>query len=776
MCMFKKIADIVVRFPWFFIVLFIAITMAFAYLIPRAQIDPDIIHEVPPDFPAKVNMDRIEDTFGGTEMIMVVIKTDDVLKPATLKRVKKISEKMNDLSQVDQVLSIFDVKDIEEKDGMMKVAPAVNVIPETPSGKKQLRQRLKDNEFVYGNVISRDFKATAVIGMLKIGVSDFEILDEVKKIISEVPGPESVEISGMPYVRAIVGNDMRHDLKLFTSIGLIIMLIFLYLCFRQTRGVILPFVVVVASIIMAFGIIALMGWKIHISTILLPVMLIAIANDYGIHLIAKYQYDNYPGNTLSSKDLARGTVESLGLPILFAAITTMAGMLCIMVNIVVTLKHLGLLAAIGIAYAFFGSITFIPAVMAVIPNAKPIVGLKNGSGKHHPLDRLMFFISGFVTKRPKAIIISAVIIAGVVSMGVFLIKVDTNPVNYYSSNAPVAKSVGIVNQYFGGNTTISVVAQGDIKDPSILRQIDKLELTLRRQPDVGTTVSIARVIKKMNKVMHDGNQAYYRIPDTRNAVAQYLLLYSMSGDPDDFDRMVDYPYRHAQIIARINTLSTGKIADIVEYTRDYIKEHKGSPFTVVGGFAALYDDMIGVIIKGQVQSLSLSLLVVAFLVALLFRSFVAGILASITLGLAISFLFGLMGFLGINLDLATAVLSSLMIGVGVDYTIHYMWHYKEERLSGKSPVEATRTTFTSVGRGIVFNALSVIIGFIVLLISAFLPVRFFGFLVVVTISACLVGALIVLPSLIIVLRPKFLESEPQVENNNGVQVFSQLAD
>ncbi len=195
----------------------------------------------------------------------------------------------------------------------------------------------------------------------------------------------------------------------------------------------------------------------------------------------------------------------------------------------------------------------------------------------------------------------------------------------------------------------------------------------------------------------------------------------------------------------------------------------------MGGFVALYDDMIGVIVKGEVQSLSLSLLVVAFLVALLFRSFVAGILASITLEFAISFLFGLMGFLGINLDLATAVLSSLMIGVGVDYVIHYMWHYKEKRLLGKSPVEATRTTFTSVGRGIVFNALSVIIGFIVLLISAFLPVRFFGLLVVVTISACLVGAFIVLPSLIIALRPKFLESEPQLGNNNSVQAFSHLA-
>ena len=116
-----------------------------------------------------------------------------------------------------------------------------------------------------------------------------------------------------------------------------------------------------------------------------------------------------------------------------------------------------------------------------------------------------------------------------------------------------------------------------------------------------------------------------------------------------------------------------------------------------------------------------------------------------------------MGFLGISLDIATTLLSSIMIGVGVDYTIHFLWRYRHERREGFAHKEAIVRTLTTSGRGIVFNALSVIIGFTALLYSTFLPVQFFGFLVVVTIGACLIGALVLLPALVLVLKPKFLD-------------------
>lgn len=135
----------------------------------------------------------------------------------------------------------------------------------------------------------------------------------------------------------------------------------------------------------------------------------------------------------------------------------------------------------------------------------------------------------------------------------------------------------------------------------------------------------------------------------------------------------------------------------------------------------------------------------------------AGLIGTLPIMMSVILLFGIMGLIGVRLDVATALLSSIMIGVGVDYTIHFLWRYREERRAYMSPREAVITTLSTTGRGILFNALSVIVGFIVLIISSFTPIRFFGVLVVVSIFSCLTGALVILPALVLQKRFKFLE-------------------
>ena len=761
--MFKWISETVVRFPWLYILLFLLVTVFFGSFVPKAEIDPELENDLPLDFPSRVSMNMIEDIFGGNEMIMIVLTADDVLNPDTLRRTKEISKRMERLNHVDRVLSLFELKYIRGQDGEMLVDPAVKRIPRTNEAREELRDSLRDNDLVYGNVVAKDFTATAVIGLLTIEASDREVLSKVEEIIADVPGPEPVMIAGAPYARTIMGYSMQEDMSVLMPLGLIVMLFFLYICFRQLRGVVLPFLVVVMSIILSMGIIPLMGWKIHMLTTLLPVMLIAIANDYGIHLIAKYQEDNPPGNTLTSKDLAKRMVQDLGNPVMFTAVTTMAGMLCLLMHIVVPAKQLGILLAVSIAYAFLGSITFIPAVIVLIPKARPIIDLKSRSGKRTALDQALLFTSRFVSRNPKLIIVWTVITIAAVSGGIYLLEVETNPVNFFSADAPLPRAAHMVNKHFGGADSISVVAEGNIKDPAILRQINELERSLESQPHVGITTSLARVVRRMNKVMNDGDSAFDRIPDTKEAIAQYLLLYSMGGDPDDFDRMVDFPYEHAQIMARVNTTSSKEISNVVRFAQDYLEARPGSPFTIVGGHCVFITDFIEGVVRGQVLSLSASLLVITLLVTLLFRSFVAGLMASLTLGLAMVVLFGLMGYLGINLDVPTALLSAIMIGVGVDYMIHYLWRYRKERQSGKEPEAAVVSTLTTVGRGIVFNALSVAVGFTVLFISNFLPIRFIAFLVLVCIIACIMGALVLLPSICLVFKPKFLEPNPDIK-------------
>ncbi|MCP4133109.1 MAG: RND family transporter [bacterium] len=750
----NKIADFIVKFRWPIVIFFLVVTAGFALQLSRAEVETDIKKQLPDNMPSRLVLDKIEDIFGGTDMAMVIIMGDDILEEKTLKRVKKISRKLKRVKGVDKVLSLFELKEIKGEDGAMIVNPAVDKIPKNAEDRELLRQRLKDNDLVYGMVVGKEFKATAIIGMLTSNAADTYVAEQLRKIVLETPGTEKVVFGGMPYIRASVGTDIKGDMRKFMPAGLFIMLIFLFACFRQLRGVILPFIVVVMAIIVTMGLVPILGWKIHIITVLLPVILLAIANDYGIHLMSKYQEDNIEGNSLSKEDLARNVFLGMGKPVLATGVTTMAGMLCLMAHIIVPAEQMGVLASAGIFFALLASLLFIPALLAIFPKAKPVI--KQNVEEGHIFERMLHRMARFVSGKPKAIIIVAVLAASLVGMGTMFIVVDTNPENYYTHESPIVEASKIVNEKFGGSNAVSIIVKGDIKEPAVMKRIDAFEKELKAMPEVGNTTSLGRVVRQMSRALHDKDEpGYDTIPHTRNAVAQYFELYSMSGDPDDFEKLVDFPYEHSQVSARINSVSSEVIKKAVTTIKGKIE---GDPlFKEVGGFAAIFSELVDEVVKGQIISLFISLLVVALLVMLLFRSPTAGILAVIPLGLSLLLLFGLMGYAKIELNVVTALLSSIMVGVGIDYTIHFLWRYKEERGNGLEPVAAVEETLVTAGRGIIFNALSVIIGFVVLLLSNFMPVKFFGFLVVVTISTCLLGALVLLPALCILIRPKFLE-------------------
>ncbi|MBF0429708.1 MAG: RND family transporter [Fibrobacteria bacterium] len=748
-------ADFIIKYRWFVIISFLAVTGFFASQLPKMEIDPEVKNMVPGTLSSRVNTDKIEELFGGSEMVMIIVKTDDVLEAATLKRIKKISRKIKRIKGVDEVLSLFELKNIKGEDGAMIVEPAVKRIPKTRDQTEALRKTLRENDLVYGSVVSEDFQIANVIAILDFDVPSEGIIADIKKIVAENPGKAETFIGGFPITRQYIGTDIQADMKRLLPYGIIIMLLFLFVCFRQLRGVILPFMVVIMSVIVAMGLIPLLGWKITMITVLCPVILIAVANDYGIHIIARYQEDNKKGNTLSKQELAKMAFTGLSRPIILAGLTTFSGMLCLFGHILIPARQIGVLAGVGILYALAASLLFIPAVLSLIPKAKPVIS-EDATDKKRIMERLLEYFASVIAKSPGKIIIASLLFSFLVSSGIYFIMIDANPNNYFPKSHPVIKTSDIINEHLGGMQNISILYTGDIRDPRVLAKIDSVERALEQMPEVGITSSIARVMRMMSRALNDiGDEWYDTIPDNRQAIAQYFELYGMSGDPEDFEKLVDFPYENAVINARINTESTPSLRSVIQRVEAM---NEGDPnFRVVGGFGTIILELADIVINGQLLSLSLAILTVGVLIMIMFRSIVAGLISAIPLLLSVGVLFGLMGYLKIHLNIATAMLTSIMIGVGIDYTLHFLWRYREERQNGLAPDRAVLKTLTTTGRGIVFNALSVIIGFVVLVLSSFMPVKFFGLLVVISIFACLVGAIILIPALCLVIRPKFLE-------------------
>jgi predicted RND superfamily exporter protein len=291
-----------------------------------------------------------------------------------------------------------------------------------------------------------------------------------------------------------------------------------------------------------------------------------------------------------------------------------------------------------------------------------------------------------------------------------------------------------------------------------MKGIDRVTTEIEHQKGVGGVFSISQVIREMSKAIYtDTEDGYNRIPDTREAIAQMFELYNMSGNPDDFKQLTDLDNTKAHILIRIsepeNNIIKTVMTRISELTVNFPAE------VSVGGYAIIMSDFAESIIKGQISSLLFAVITVLILLTIVFRSFKGGLVGSIPLVASILILFGFMGYTGIALDAATALLSSIMIGVGVDFTIQYIWCFNLQIRAGLSYPEATSSAIGTIGRSIIINAFSVMAGFGALMFSGFTSIRFFGYLVVISMGSCLIGALVIIPAFLMKYKPGFLGFE-----------------
>ena len=579
--MIDKMSQLVARRPWPFVIGFVIVALAFGSRIPSAEVDPDVKSQLPRDFPSLVQMDRIEEVFGGVDMVMITLVADDVLAEKSLRRLKKISEALTRVNDIDRVLSLFELKDIKNVGDRMVVNPAVEKIPEDAAGREALRRHLKDNAMLFGVVVSKNFKAATVIGLQNFKAKDDEIVAAVEKLVAACPGDEEVHVIGMPIIRKMLASSIGGDMRRFLPLGMVIMLVFLFVSFRQLRGVLLPFFVVVMSVQVAMGLIPLLGWKIQMITIIMPVVLLAVANDYGIHIIARYQEMNTPGNTLTRGELASDVLRELARPIAITGLTTIAGLMCLLTHVIVPASQLGVLASAGILFAVLASLLFIPGVLALLPKARPLVTAAAHPGtatKMSTLDRLLAALARVVSAHPRTIIVAFVFICVAVAVGIARIQVDTNMANYFAEDHPVRRASKVADDHFGGFTTFAVAVEGDVKHPAVLRRLDRMERAFKELPQIDQVNSIATVIRQMNEVMSN-DPANDRVPETRAAVAQLLLMYENSGDPEDFDRLVDFGYTRALLTARINTPSSMEQAKVIRFVRKYVAEVNARPLS-----------------------------------------------------------------------------------------------------------------------------------------------------------------------------------------------------
>jgi len=748
---------------WVLIVLPVLVALALLIPLKNARINPDLNAYLPESMQSKKNLIRMEEVFGKYEPILVFLETGDVLQEKTLTRIRDLSKELNRTAEFDQVMSLFDATDIKGEDGMMVVEPVVRRIPKTEDGREALREAIRTNDLAYGLVVSEDFRYAMILVNPAKGVSDDDAIAVIQDLLEKYPGDEKVSLNGTPYLKHELQERTTRDLATLLPIGLLAMILFLFFSFREIRGVLLPFSVVVLSILLAMGLMPLFGWELSILAILVPILMIAIANNYGVHIIARYQELNALHPDWSMPQIVGVTVTHLKKPVLFTALTTIVGVLGMAVSVMIPAQQMGIVAALGIGFALFLSITFIPAIL---------VGMKKGpvqpsflKERNTLIVRILDWVSGAVVSRPRLIVGIFAGVSLVLGLGITRLHVSIRMEEMMPKGHPLRVSTAIADEHFGGTKNLAVLFEGDMKDPALLNRMDRYGRELEGMPEVGRAISLATVMRKMSEAMNDpGTPEYGKIPGTRDAVAQYLELYSMSGDPAEFEKMVDFDYTRGVMNIQFRAEDIASFNRVTDRINSLVKEDPA--FVLAGGHSLLEKDLAESVIWSQVYSLLFSVVAIALLLMLIFKAAAGGLMGSLPLIFALICTFGLMGWLGIELDIASAMLSSIAIGVGVDYTIHLFWRLQTELREGKDYPEAIRIALRTTGRGIAINAFSVMLGFSVLFLSGLVLLKTFAFLILFSLLLCLISALVFIPALSLLARPQFLITKKSINHEN----------
>ena len=741
--LFRKIA----KYPKVVIVMVVILTVLFGFYAGRVGITTDIKSFFPEDHPQVISYDEIGEKFGGADRIMVALTTSDVFSLANLRTIEQLTHELEQIQGVTNVRSLTTIEEIAGSDWGVEVIPLIGEIPTDQQGLDAVRERVLKDEMYVGTIVSSDGTGALHVAEVDPDSNAVEVALSIQELLGsiDVPGGQ-LYLTGTPVLNAVLADSMQADLmKLFPTV-LLLVAFMLYLYFRNLRGVFLPFITVLISVVWTLGLMGLLGKQLSPLNAVMPVLLVSLGSAYGIYIIARYNDELLQG--ADREGAVSQTLKSVGLSVLLAGITTIAGFASNLSSSITLMKDFGLFTAYGVLVALVISLTFIPAMLLLLPVTKRVVAKKD-DGQGRVLARVLARIAHVVATKKRQVLVVMAVILVVAVMGIPQLSTDSNFFNFFADDTAPKVAYEMVKDKFSGSESVEIVISGDLLDPDVLHAMENLQNDLEQTGLVGRPQSIVNILQRVNMALNDGDSAFEILPNSRELAAQYLLLMEMNGG-ETLEQFLTLDYGQARIQALVRDSSNEATARLFSEIDMLFAKYFATLDVEVAqtGIVALLDALASMIIEGQISSLFTALLTVFAVVLLLLRSWEGSLFSTMSVASSILINFGVMGWLGIPLDIVTVLISSIGIGVGVDYSIHIYTRYQEERQK-YDPVQSITHAIIHTGKAIVTNAGSVIAGFLILLISSFPPFRYFGSLVTMTMFVASASALIVLPALIL---------------------------
>ena len=732
---------------WIIIASVIVLTLFFGYQTRFISINSDIVSSLPDDDPAALLFKNIGNQFGGNEMGMIVLESDNVFKNDLLKHVKQITDSLkitHGVSTVTSLTNILDIKSTEEGIEIGKLVDDYN-LPESQSQLDSLKSYVFSKEMYKGAIVSEDGTATVIMFTLLPDADKQAVAKEIKEKTEALNLPEIIYFGGLPFMVNDVSDLIISDIVWLLPIVFIVIALILYFSFKSLRGVLMPLLTAGIAVIWTIGIMVTAGHELTIILNIVPIILLAVGSAYTIHVINSF-------NVSKTTDINQTIIKALGyviIPVVLAAVTTAIGFVSFVLGAYLTMiRDFGIFTAIGVMVSLILAIFFVPALTSVFSkndNKKTADLTEKKTILSHvilqPLSNLLF-------KHPKYIFSIWGILMVISIVGMFLIKTSTNMADYFKKDNPTRISEDLMQKKFGGSFPVFVVFDGDVQSPEVLKTMIKTEQFMKQDPNISITQSVADLIEQMNDAMLEGK----KIPDDRTKIEQLWFL--LDGQ-DVMPQLVSEDLDRGIIQSKFASVENKEIEAFTKKMQQFIEENSNENCKIeLTGMPSVYVRLNDSLIKSQFSSLLIALVLVVLIVGLIFRSFSKGIYATIPIIATILVLFGFMGFTGIPLDIATVLVGSIALGIGIDYSIHFISGFNAHLKENGDAEKAIEKTLLSSGKAIIINVTSVAAGFLVLLFSQLVPLQNFGLLVAISMFGSGLGSLTLLPVILILANRK----------------------
>ena len=724
-------------------------------------IDDDMMKMLPKDLNSKITWDAVQDEFGSTEIIFIAFgrEGESVFKPQALADLWSLSEELETLSSVDDVISISTATRIDNIDGFMEIDDLQSAQTLTDAEIDEIKIYLGKNPNIKKQLVSKgeDYLLTIVQPYDDVGLDTFrnDIVTAAEAILNNY----QIHFGGTAYITGSVPQLIREDVQSLIKAGILIMVVILLLNLRSLPGVIMVLMVIGFSLVSMMG---FMGWIYSITgsdrflfallNTSMPIILLTIANSDGVHVVTKFFREMRVTKDVNTA--VATTMDSLLIPIFLTSITTIAAFLTMISSPLEPLVGYGICISVGIGWAWFLSSLMLPAV----------ISLKKWDHESRAIAQASVFevligrLGEVVLKYPEYVFSTGLFLVFFGLAGLYKITVDVNVASFFKPGTEIRDSMDFMDQEMTGTMDLRIRVEGDIKDPDILRKMDSLQVFVEKNNKIAVTYSIADVVKQMHRTVMDDSLKYESIPTSREKVNNLFTMYSMSGDPDDFSAMIDYDYTVGLITALSTVMTTEEVFSFVVSVSNYITTYFNENLNInVTGMIVVIRDMVIMIIQSSSLSILFSLILIGIIASIFFKRILWGFLAVVPLTAAVILNFGLMGHFNVTLNHITAILSSIIIGVGVDFAIHFISQFR--RLSQTAHEDQlSLEVIKDVGYPIILDAGSNM-GFGALLFSAFVPVQYIGGLMVFAMISTSMGTLTLLSSTAELLKHRLIEKE-----------------